>query len=128
MRGVPGTRPAHFRRRGERMHRTTFVPRSLWCLLVGLALMGPSGAARAQEIPSILVVPINSTKQVEMSKGQIISTVRNENPKVARVAALLENPRAVLITGLTECVTRVHLTDKDKNTEVFDVQVPSDAA
>ncbi len=109
------------------MHRTNFVPRSLICFLAGLVWLGLGGALRAQEA-TVLVVPINTTKQVEMSKKQLIETVRVENPKVAKVTVMMENPRAVLVTGVAEGTTRVFLTATDKSTEHFDVMVPSDAA
>ncbi len=135
------------------MHRTTFVPRTLgWSLLVAFVLHAcaltaaaqgltqgppqglppslPSGPPPQEAAPpsaSVLLVPMNTTKQVEMSTKQRIVEVRNENPKVCRVQSLLENPNAVLITGLVAGTSRVTLTDINRKTEILDVTVPSDA-
>ncbi|MCI0643058.1 MAG: pilus assembly protein N-terminal domain-containing protein, partial [Gemmataceae bacterium] len=76
----------------------------------------------------VLVVPIGTTKTVQMSSKEVISVVSNENPKVARVQTIIENPRAVLITGLTPGTTRVTLTDAKKRSESFEVRVPSGEA
>src|ERR1022692_3101662 len=110
------------------MHRTTFLPRSLgWSLLLGLLFNGLALTARAQgqdqqwqgfgqQISGggkdakggvkeaadliILVLPKDSTRQIEMSTRELITDIRSENPKVVKIQALLDNPRAALVTGI----------------------------
>ena len=38
---------------------------------------------------SVLLVPPNTTKRLEMTSKEIIKEVRNENPKVVRVQSVL---------------------------------------
>ena len=109
------------------MRRTTSLPRSLWrLLLVGLCLTLGAGAAVAQENVPVLVIPINTTKKVEMSKKQKIMEVRNENPKICRVQPLMDTPNAVLITGIGPGTSRVIFTDENKMTETVDVVVTTE--
>jgi pilus assembly protein CpaC len=119
------------------MHPTKAVPtRRFWSLLFSLVCgLVAAGPARAQEAvpgpaavpmaPGAIIVPVNGTKMVEMSTKLLIREVRVENPKIVRVQTLLENPRAVLLTGISPGTTRVWLTDEKKNTETFEVVVPS---
>jgi pilus assembly protein CpaC len=109
------------------MRRTTPVLRSLWRLLiVGLMATLGAGAASAQEQVPVLVIPINTTKQVEMSKKQVIAEVRNENPKVCRVQSIIQNPNAVLITGLAPGTSRVTFKDGNNVTEMIDISVTTE--
>lgn len=126
------------------MHRSTFTPRMImWGLLLAVGLLAPGIVTKAVAQPgiipapagnqqpeapvSVLLVPINTTKQVQMSTKARIAQVRNENPKVARVQTLLEDPTAILISGLSAGQTRVTLTDENKRTEFLDVQVPDES-
>lgn len=116
------------------MHRTCSVPRrACWSLLAGLALFAAAQSAAAQEaLPPPqpvggVEVAIGSTRRVEMSKKQIIREVRNENPKVARVSSLPDDPRAVLVTGLAAGTTRLTFVDSEKRTELLDVRIPDEA-
>lgn len=124
------------------MHRTNRKPLVwVWTLIVGV-LAAP---AWSQELPpakgpgpvepvgkgpdanvSIVVLQINATKMIEMSKKPVIAEVRVENPKVCRVQSIIDNPRAVLITGLAPGTTRILLTDAAKNSEALDIRVSSD--
>src|SRR5262249_10186946 len=74
----------------------------------------------------IIVLPRDSTRQIEMSTKELIAEFRSENPKIVKVQALLDNPRAVLVTGVGPGSTRVYITDIKKNTESFEVRVPLD--
>jgi pilus assembly protein CpaC len=107
----------------------------LFSLLFGAALL--RGAAAQEVLPppagggepgpgqvSVLPVPVNTTKRVEMSNKAIIKEVRNENPKVARVQSIVDDPRAVLVTGLSVGVSRLTFIDADKKTEFLDIRVP----
>ncbi len=119
------------------MHRTYLVPCVLrWSFLVfgalhlaGLTAFGqpPAGSIvrREGEIP-VITVPVNQTKQVEMSKKQIIKEARNENPKVARISPIEGNANAILVTGLLPGVTRITLIDDAKRTEYIDIKVPDE--
>ncbi len=138
------------------MHRKTFLPRNLgWSLLIGFTITGLAQTASAQaqnralpgfsqqvkdfnEVkdgrvgpketadPYVLLLPKDSTRQIEMSTKELIAEFRSENPKVVKVQALLDNPRAVLVSGMSSGSTRVYLTDSKKNTESLEVRVPLD--
>jgi pilus assembly protein CpaC len=138
------------------MRRKTFLPRFLGgSLLFGLAWFGQAYLVPAQgEEPAwqgfgqqitdggvakdakggakeatdmiILVLPKDSTRQIEMSTRELITDIRSENPKVVKIQALLDNPRAALVTGIAPGTTKVYLTDAKKNTEWLDIRVPLD--
>jgi len=134
------------------MHRKTFLPRFLgWGLVLGLlftALLSTTSAQNpdhlpgfgqqlkdggdakggAKEVPEpyLLLLAKDSTRQIEMSTKELIAEFRSENPKVVKVQALLDNPRAVLVTGVGSGSTRVFITDVKKNTESLEVRVPLD--
>jgi len=133
------------------MHRTKLVPRIVLGIIVLIGTAGPSVAQPMvmppgaqpgqppgqpnglppepqqpqQQVGNAMVVPVNNTKKVMMSNKQILASVQNENPRVARVQTDLADPAAVLITGLAPGSTRVILTDRGGKSEVFDVIVPS---
>jgi pilus assembly protein CpaC len=83
------------------------------------------GAKEAGDL-IILVLPKDSTRQIEMSTRELITDIRSENPKVVKIQALLDNPRAALVTGIAPGTTKVFLTDAKKNTEWLDIRVPLD--
>src|SRR6266705_480104 len=106
------------------MRRITSTPRSLWrFLLAGLCLALSAVAVLAQESFPVIPVQVNQTREVTMSKKQLIAEVRNENPKICRVQSIIGNPKAVLITGLMPGVSRFVFTDRDKKTETYDITV-----
>lgn len=119
------------------MHRKTFVARHIfWGLLAALSIHGAAGKSIAQlPMPtpvaepqvSVLIVPRDTTKEIQMSTKSKIAQVRNENPKVARVQTKTEDPFAVLVTGLNPGTTRLILTDEKKNVDAVDILVPEDA-
>ncbi|MBX9679701.1 MAG: pilus assembly protein N-terminal domain-containing protein [Gemmataceae bacterium] len=128
------------------MHRQNRKPLAwVWTLVLGALASG--ALAFSQELPppvkgpgplepvpgkgpeanvSIMVLQINATKMIEMSKKQVISEVRVENPKVARVQSIIDNPRAVLVTGLAPGTTRLVLSDANKTSEALDIRVSTD--
>jgi pilus assembly protein CpaC len=120
------------------MHRTTPVPRrTCWSLLLSLLIVSAAAhttAAQQEILPppagelagqvSALPVPVNTTKRIEMSNKEIIKEVRNENPKVVRVQSIVDDPRAVLVTGLAVGTSRLTFVDINKKTELLDVRVP----
>src|ERR1043166_3022067 len=82
--------------RGERMRRTSAFARRLgWSLLLGLCMTLGAGAASAQDSVPVVVIPIGTTKVVEMSKQQDIAKVQVENPKICTVQVIKDNRKAV---------------------------------
>ncbi len=108
------------------MRRAFTVSRTfLRSLLVGLILTCAAAAASAQETVPVFVVPINVTRPKGMSKDQVIALVNNENPKVCRVKES-NDPKVVLITGISPGTSRVTFKDNAGITEVIDVLVTSE--
>src|SRR5262245_8080656 len=127
------------------MHRMFSAFRRLgWSLLTAVAVHAGSSQLTAQELAvqpapgkvdsvgRVIVVPPNITKTLGMSRpagateDPIIQKVHNENPKVVRVTSILDDPRHVLVTGLTPGTSRLTFTGKDMREEVLEVRVPSD--
>jgi pilus assembly protein CpaC len=119
------------------MHRHNGVPRTvLWKTLlalvpgvVGLGLWAAlPGLGRAQDAPRVmgLTVPINGTKTLQMTTKKNLKTVTNQDPSVARVSAMADDPTRVQVTGLRAGNTRVTLVDVDNAQELFDVVVQVD--
>jgi pilus assembly protein CpaC len=131
------------------MHRKTILPRFLaWSLALGFLINFSAQAVTAQGVdrklpgfaqqpniadgkgapkdasePYILVLSKDSTRQIEMSTKDLISEFRSENPTIVKVQALLDNARAVLVTGVNPGTTRIFLTDAKKNVESMEVRV-----
>jgi pilus assembly protein CpaC len=115
------------------MHQTNAVPRrGIWAVLLGVLVCGLAlpnlAAAQDGPPPPTLIVPINGTKKLQMTAKQLITTVQNQDPNVARVSPIQDDPTSVLVTGLMAGTTRVVLTDKDKKNEAFDIIVQLDVA
>lgn len=121
------------------MHRTSPVPRrTWWSLLLSFLLLAAAAAGGTAQEPvpppppgadvvgqvGVLTVPINTTKRIEMSSKDIIKEVRNENPKVVRVQSIVDDPRAVLVTGLSVGTSRLTFVDVNKKVENLDIRVP----
>jgi pilus assembly protein CpaC len=125
------------------MHRKHRAPHGVtWLSVAGLALAvwslgGPAPqapAAPAQAGPQAdpghagdgcgkVVVLINGTRTVQMTTGKNLKTVTNQDPTVARVAAVPEDPTRVQITGLRAGMTRLTMTDVTGAQESSDVLV-----
>jgi pilus assembly protein CpaC len=58
-----------------------------------------------------------------MRDKQLIKSVRSENPAIATVAVKIDDPRVVLVKGEKAGFTRVSLTDRDNNTEAYEIFV-----
>src|SRR5579883_1925364 len=100
------------------MHRI-FSPTALpWGGLV-LALIGFVGTdarTSAQELgpqPCPLIVPVNGTFKLQMSKKQKIKTVTNPKESVVSLRTLDGDPTTVLVTGQTDGVTHIELEDTE---------------
>jgi pilus assembly protein CpaC len=106
----------------------------IWNLLVGLLLFGGLAASvRAQEeIPPPgstskgLVVPLNQTKDLQLSTKKIIKTVLNSNENIVRAVIKAEDPKTVLLTGLQPGVAKIVVTGSDDKQESFEVTVELD--
>jgi pilus assembly protein CpaC len=72
------------------------------------------------------LVPIGGSQTLRMKSKKLIKTALNEKDSVARIAPVVTDPAAVLITGLQAGTTRVTLTDVDDKTEVIDIVVQLD--
>lgn len=103
-------------------------------------IIGVADPKEGKDGAKILIAVINVTKTVGMTRfpgateDPIIEKVQNENPKVCRIQSIFNDPRHVLVTGLTPGTSRVVFTGytdpgmKDRKDEVFEVRVVSDDA
>src|SRR5437867_10459299 len=109
------------------MRRRNPVPRRMiWSMLVGLLMCGSlAERAQAQEDgpppAKGLIVPINQSKDLQLSNKKIIKTVLNANENVVRVVIKVDDPKTVLVTGLLPGVSKVTLTDVDGKSEAFEI-------
>jgi pilus assembly protein CpaC len=115
------------------MHQTNPGPRrGIMAVLLGVLVSGLmlANLAAAQDgpPPPTLIVTINGTKKLQMTAKQLIVRVENQDPNIARVSPLQDDPTSVLVTGLMAGTTRVVLTDKEKKSEAFDIIVQLDVA
>lgn len=118
------------------MHRTNRVPYA-WLgglLVLGLFLGQGAPVARAQQPPPPPPQPglarsetlaVNSTKQILMSKKQVIKEVLNEKDTIVRVSAG-PNSRTILVTGVAPGLSQLTLRGDDNSEELIDVIVQLD--
>src|SRR3989442_9909649 len=97
-------------------------------LLLGAGwLLGPSSRPAAAQFPlpkdGVINVYFGATREVMMSSGAFIKAARSENPKIATVVLRKDDPRVALVTGLSEGLTRVLLTDIKDRTEEYNILV-----
>src|SRR5258708_7271604 len=115
------------------MHHSKPVRLALWNSMLGLLLGGvalaqppappaPAAAARGAG----LIVPIGTSKPIQMSTKRNIARVDNPKPNVVRVQAVVDDPKSVLVTGLEAGVTQITLTDDGGARETIEVLVQSD--
>jgi pilus assembly protein CpaC len=115
------------------MHHSKPVRLALWNSMLGLLLGGvalaqppappaPPTAARGAG----LIVPIGTSKPIQMSTKRNIARVDNPKPNVVRVQAVVDDPKSVLVTGLEAGVTQITLTDDGGARETIEVLVQSD--
>jgi pilus assembly protein CpaC len=113
------------------MHRNLCYKALPWGGLI-FALMGAIGGsacAFGQEPspePAPVIVPINSTVKLQMSKKQKIKTVTNPKENVVSLRTLAGDPTTILITGQQDGVTHIELEDTDGNKESYEVIVQVD--
>lgn len=113
------------------MHRILNRNKLPWRSLVLALIVAAWGGVcvRAQEpssLASALIVPINDTVKLQMSKKQKIKTVINPKENVVSIRTLPGDPTTVLLVGQQEDVTRVELEDMDGNKETYKVIVQED--
>jgi pilus assembly protein CpaC len=115
------------------MHRSIRVPYPTLTALVVLLSSLASPLARAQDQPppgaiKALIVPIGSSKRLQMTTKKPMSKVVNEKENVARVQAVVDDPTTIVVTGLEAGLTRIVLADNSTppNQEVYDVVVQVD--
>ena len=113
------------------MHRSNGwnpLPR-LW-LRIALVLLTRPALAPAQEptppSANALIVPINGTVKLQMSKKQKIKTVTNPKENAIALRTLAGDPTTILVIGQQPDVTRIELEDVDGNKEVYEVIVQAD--
>jgi pilus assembly protein CpaC len=114
------------------MHPTTFLCRALRpALLFALTLCVLAPVASAQDAKPVpitgrLLVPIDGTQRLQMTKKQVIAKAINRNEAVLRVSAVYGDPTTVLITGLTPGVGIITLIDEKNVEENFEVLIQRD--
>ena len=111
------------------MHRIIGrTPLLLGSLVVALIVTAGPDDAPAQELtqPSALIVPINGTVKLQMSKKQKIRTVTNPKENAVNIRTVVGDPTTILIIGQQPDVTRLDLEDTDGNKESYEVIVQAD--
>ncbi len=98
-------------------------------MIVALIFMAWTALAPAQDPtpqPSALIVPINGTVKLQMSKKQKIKTVTNPKENAISLRTLAGDPTTILVIGQQPDVTRIELEDTDGNKETYEVVVQAD--
>ena len=112
------------------MHR--FIDRNPlpWgSMVIALIVLTWPALAPAQEPspqPSALIVAINGTVKLQMSKKQKIKQVTNPKENAIALRTLANDPTTILVIGQQPDVTRIELEDTDGNKEVYEVIVQAD--
>jgi pilus assembly protein CpaC len=93
-----------------------------------IVLAGPAlvPAQEPSPQPSALIVAINGTVKLQMSKKQKIKTVTNPKENAIALRTLANDPTTILVIGQQPDVTRIELEDTDGNKEVYEVIVQAD--
>lgn len=99
---------------------------SMLALLLATAWLGRSLAQEPSPQPSALIVPINGTVKLQMSKKQKIKTVTNPKENAVNLRTLNGDPTTILVIGQQPEVTRIELEDNEGNKEIYEVIVQAD--
>jgi pilus assembly protein CpaC len=91
-----------------------------------LAWPAATPAQEPRPQPSALIVPVNGTVRLQMSKKQKIKTVVNPKENAVTIRTVAGDPTTILIIGQQPDVTRVELEDNDGNKETYEVIVQAD--
>lgn len=112
----------------HRNHNRNALPwGGLFLALFALAWVGIFALAQEPSAqPNALIVPVNDTVKLQMSKKQKIKTVINPKENAVTIRTVVGDPTTILITGQQPEVTHIELEDTDGNKELFDVIVQAD--
>lgn len=113
------------------MHRIFRRTAPSWggLILTLIGVIGGGVSIPAQEPtpqPTPLIVPVNNTIRLQMSKKQKIKTVTNPKENVVSLRTLEGDPTTILITGQQDGVTRIELEDAEGTKESYEVIVQPD--
>jgi pilus assembly protein CpaC len=86
----------------------------------------PAPAQEPSPQASALIVPINGTIKLQMSKKQKIRTVSNPKDNAINIRTVVGDPTTILIIGQQPDVTRIELEDTDGNKENYEIIVQAD--
>jgi len=100
--------------------------RSLFVLLIAAAGPGLLPAQEPSPQPSALIVPVNGTVKLQMSKKQKIKTVTNPKENAVTIRTVTGDPTSILVIGQQPDVTRIELEDTNGNKETYEVIVQAD--
>src|SRR5262245_17681682 len=120
--------------RGERMHRKNRVPRVLLggLLLLGLLGAGDTGrlwaqadaAAKPQPTVGTVMVPINGTRPLQMSKKQPIARAEIDKEGVVAATQVIDDQTAIMLRGVAPGLAMLRLFAVGENVpEVYEVIV-----
>ncbi|HWG47257.1 MAG TPA: hypothetical protein VN688_31130, partial [Gemmataceae bacterium] len=105
------------------------IPLLVGGMIVALIVTAGPDAVPAQEPspqPSALIVPINGTVKLQMSKKQKIRTVNNPKENAINIRTVVGDPTTILIIGQQPDVVRLEMEDTDGNKETYEVIVQAD--
>src|SRR5579871_5116547 len=100
------------------MHRSNgWNPLPRLGVMIALVLLFRPALAPAQEptppSANALIVPINGTVKLQMSKKQKIKTVTNPKENAISLRTLAGDPTTILLTGQQPDVTHIEMEDTD---------------
>jgi hypothetical protein len=101
------------------MLRSFMATTSLLAICIGIA-----GFAKAADKPDPYVIDVDVTVKLRLSTGKPIAVAACKEDSVARLVPVVNDPSAVLVTGMGPGKARVVLTDGDGKEEVFNIVVP----
>ncbi len=99
---------------------------STLALLLATAWMGHAPAQEPAPRPAALIVPLNGTIKLQMSKKQKIKTVTNPKEEAVALSTIVGDPTTILVRGQQPEVTRIELEDTEGHKEVYEVIVQAD--
>jgi len=94
--------------------------------LIALGWFDPAPGQEPAPHASALIVPINGTIKLQMSKKQKIRTVNNPKDNAINIRTVVGDPTTILIIGQQPDVTRIELEDSDGNKETYEIIVQLD--
>jgi pilus assembly protein CpaC len=95
-------------------------------LLLATIWLGQTRAQEPNPQPAALIVPINGTVKLQMSKKQKIKTVTNPKENAVTLRTVVGDPTSILVVGQQPEVTRIELEDTEGHKELYEVIVQAD--